>query len=734
MNYTFPLHWTVGHTPDLKMPPDTFVPATVPGAVQVDWAQAQNWEPFWKGSNVEHYRWMENVCWVYRSQLDLPEVPPDQTLFWILEGVDYHFEVRVNGVVLHEQEGMFTPVELDLTEWAGKTVTLEVGIHPPPMTPLREGEIPGTRAEANSTCKPAVSYGWDWHPRLIPSGIWKETRLELRDALHLNDLHVTPILDEGRKTGVIHAEIHPTDEEGSVVIRVLDPMGEVATERIEPLVGTFLSLALHVDQPHLWWSWDLGEPHLYTLVCELVDPQGSITDRREHRFGFRTVRLVMHEGQWERNTDIANTQALPPITLELNGVSLFARGSNWVPPDVFPGRITEETCRPLLEMAKNAHFNLLRSWGGAIVNKNSFFDLCDEMGLLVWQEFPLCCLDYPITDRYLTTLEQEARSILKQVRPHPCLAIWSGGNELFCSWSGMTMQHRAIRLLDSLCLELDPETPFLPTSPVMGMIHGNYTFRLWEDGRDIFQYSQDLDGTAFTEFGCSGPSPVEVIDSFMPEEERFPPEPGTSWDVHHGIGAWDGDPGSWLCLPALETYFGPCESLEELVAQGEWLQCEGYKAAYEEYRRRKPFVSMALNWDYNEPWPTAAGNNLVSWPHQPKPAYFAVREACRLQMVSARIPKFDWTPDETLTVELWLLNDTLESLQGPEVRVHIENDGKRLHSKTVSLPDAAENRHAQGPTVSFSLLEAVPGDLFLKLDTPDHPDLASGYRLLMRCG
>jgi len=171
--------------------------------------------------------------------------------------------------------------------------------------------------------------------------------------------------------------------------------------------------------------------------------------------------------------------------------------------------------------------------------------------------------------------------------------MWSGGNELFDSWSGMTDQSLAIRLLNSQCYLLDPLTPFIPTSPVYGMGHGHYVFRDLQTGIEVYNWMNSATGTAYNEFGMPGPSPVEILKTIIPENELFPPEKGTSRESHHAFNAWVGD--TWLCKDFLAAYFGKPNSLEELVEQGQWIQCEGYKAIYEEARRQKPYCAMASN-------------------------------------------------------------------------------------------------------------------------------------------
>ncbi|MBE6632637.1 MAG: hypothetical protein E7623_08095 [Ruminococcaceae bacterium] len=404
-----------------------------------------------------------------------------------------------------------------------------------------------------------------------------------------------------------------------------------------------------LKEPRLWWCRGQGEAVLYRWTAE------SPTHKREGQTGFRTLRLVHNAGA-DNLKGFPKSRYPAPITIELNGRRIFAKGSNWVNPELFFGRIKDETYKEQIVLAKDANMNLLRCWGGAGINKSAFYSECDKAGIMVWQEFMLACNDYSGGDDYLAVLEKEAKSIIKKLRSHPSLAIWCGGNELFNSWSGMDDQSKPLRLLNKLCYELDRDRPFLMTSPLFGMAHGGYTFIDRDTGLDVMRLFNGANNTAYTEFGVPSLASVKALKMIIPEEELFPIERTESWVLHHAFDAWGKD--SWLCPDILEYYFGETDSLEETVSNSNWLQCAGYKAIFEEARRQWPHCSMAVSWCFNEPWLTAAGNSLLSYPSEPKPAYYAVKESLRDVMPSARIEKFDWNGGETFKAELWFHNDT----------------------------------------------------------------------------
>ena len=312
----------------------------------------------------------------------------------------------------------------------------------------------------------------------------------------------------------------------------------------------------------------------------------------------------------------------------------------------------------------------------------------------------------------MTVLESEATAIIKKLRGHASLAIWCGGNELFNSWSGMDDQSAPLRLLNSLCFELDRERPFLYTSPLYGMAHGGYTFYLNRQGGEVYKSFANSRNTAYTEFGVPSISSVEALEKIIPKDELFPPRETEAWVAHHGYKAWIED--TWLCLSTLESYFGKPTSLEQLVDNSNWLQCEGYRFIFEEARRQWPHCSMAINWCYDEPWRTAANNSIIEYPVKPKPCYEFVENALRPTLFSAKIGKFTWHMGETFEAELWLLNDAAIEVSG-KVSARLSVGGQTYDLLEWSAK-AEANKNLQGPTLRFVLPSVNDDRLVLTLE------------------
>lgn len=718
------LDWELGYSKDSKTMPSKWIPAVVPGAVQLDIARAEKYQPFYYAEHWKDYLWMEDMYYTYRTSFDKPELSDGKRLLFISLGIDYEFEIVLNGEKIFSQEGMFTPVRLDLTDKLKDKNNLNVKIFPVPKI----HPFPDDRSQAAQVVKPAVSYGWDWHPRLVPLGIWDETYLDIQPQAHVDDILINYSLSNDLAKADISLELSGINLKGMLyewILRdgsgkeVLISKGSFETNRADE--------SLTLSNPELWWPHDHGIPYLYTSSFQLSDQSGSIIQTSMSKTGFRRVRLVMNEGAWNEPAGFPKTRSVPPMQVEINGRKIFCKGTNWVNPEIFPGIITRDRYNELLDRVIEVNFNILRVWGGGIVNKESFFELCDEKGILVWQEFPLACNNYEGTPHYLKILEQESGSIIKRLKSHPSLAIWCSGNELFNNWSGMTDQSAAIRLLNSQCFRFDTNTPFLPTSPVMGVGHGHYVFREWQTGEEVFQEMVRSKFTAYTEFGMPAPASVEVLRKIIPENELWPPRPGTSWESHHAYKAWVGN--TWLCQDIIEDYFGPSDSLEELVANGQLMQGEGYKCIYEEARRQKPYCSMAANWCFNEPWPTAANNSLISYPNIPKSGFYEVKNACRPVLASARLPKFKWKAGELFNAELWMLNDLPENVPAGKITVKIVTAGEQITLLEWNYMQMAADINQPGPTVRYKLPIWPVDRIKILLEVEGHPEYNSQYTL-----
>ena len=732
--------WTLGHAKELSLTPADIIPATVPGATGLDYARAKGYAPYYFGLNYLDYKWMEDEYFTYSTTLDF-ELCENEHAYLCLDGVDYEFEVRIDGNAIFYKEGAFSPSRIDVSAWGGKIHALDVVIYPIPK--LATARRKNTRDEAAACCKSASQYSWDWHPRLVPTGIWKDAYLEIHTAAPVK-LDVSYRLSDSLDRADIAVEID-TVGTGSLNLELISPDGkQIFTKAIDFSGSETVKTDLTLENPALWYPTGYGEHPVYTLRASCG------TKPIERKIGFRRVKLLRNFDDTNPNEkSFPKTRYPAPATFEVNGVRVFAKGSNWVNTEIFPALMTESRYRELITLVKDANMNILRMWGGGFINHDVFYDICDEMGIMIWQEFMLSCNLHPDDDKYLSVLKSEATYIVKNLRTHPAIVLWCGGNELFNSWSGLTDQSHPLRMLNSLCYELDRFTPFNPTSPLEGMGHGTYNtlFDIRRAGKDEAGLGGDIDCvineefitvlcrsyfTAYTEFGSSGGASPEYIKKYIMGEEDYndfsPKNP--VWVAHHAFSAWT--PDAWARPGEIDYYFGGYTDVDDFMEKSLLVQAASYKALFEEMRRQWPHCSMAINWDFNEPWPCAAGNSLINWPCEPKPAYYAVKDALRPTLASIKTGKNRFLTGERASAELYILNDSRSTLSDLKVNAYIlKGDKKELIASGV-CPVCAPRANAKFASFEFDVDETLGTVFNLTLEVEGHPEMNSSYKFIRK--
>ena len=711
------LNWKVGIKDSFDAPVKEWMDAKVPGAVQQDYATAHGWESAYIAPNTDAYKALEDVYWLYRAPLSF-ELDATQRATMVFGAIDYRYRISVNGEVLHDGEGMFSQIRCDVTKFAGQDAVLEVLIWPSPKS-----DDSGTRDQANHSCKAAACYGWDWHPRLLTSGIWDDTYLEIAPKTSVETMDVSYRLSDDHKVCDLHVAAF-TGENADVTLTV-SHNGEVVKTCRCSTDGCKAIFDVAIEEPALWYPVGYGKQELYLISVT----SGGETKTR--KIGFRRSKMVMNDGSWAV-IGYPKTRADAPATLEVNGIRVFAKGSNWVNAMLFPGDMNEAHYRSLVQKAVDCNMNLFRIWGGGYVNKESFFDICDELGVMVWQEFPLACNEYPDEDHYLTVLNNEATNIIRRLRTHPSVVMWCGGNELFNSWSGMTEQHHALRLLDSVCYKEDRFTPFIMTSPLNGMAHGpyrNYDEHIKEELITSIRKHHD---TAYTEFGAPGMSNREVILSFMSEEEFNNCEEGQpSWEGHFGFHA--GWYESWVRKVEADFYFGGYTDTDDLLRKTQFAQAMSYRSVFEEARFQWPHCSMVANWCWNEPYACAANNSVISWPDVPKPCHESIAKALRPQEAALRVSKHVWSAGERFEAEVWMLNDSAEVLPEGEITVSYNFGNGWVKWGTLCSGSIAPRTNGCCGTFSALIPAEYDGFIRIRLAVKGREDMDSEYTYICRC-
>lgn len=639
----------------------------------------------YQGRNTETVAWMAGRTWVYRRDVQVPEVAADREAVLCFKGIDYCFRIDVDGQERCRKDGMFSPTEIALTP--GRHL-VEVWIFPPPVVTRRVAGHNAGAIPLNHSLKARFSKGWDWAPCLLTAGIWDEVELIVRRRLHVRHAWVqTRLANRNRADCAVHLHLSEPVAAATITIQ-LD-----GRERQFRVVddGEFV-LPLVLTNPTLWWPNGLGRPDLVELAIA-VDVEGRTVDDYRLRTGLREVRKEPARGQSPGDT---------PHQLLINGRRLFVRGANWVPGDSCFAAMTRPRYEQQLAAFAEANFNFVRVWGGGLVEKDAFYDSCDRLGLLVMQEFPLACEAVPESDEFLRLVRQEMAAFVPRLNPHPCIAIWTGGNEHFHYWdnleggspemeaarTGFGMRfwddaemaggvdpYRNLGLLaiGGLFDKLDGSRPFQPTSGMEGEgePHGIWNFnpRLGDqrmrDCKNLYEFWNAADQHFYSECSVEGIASRQAIKQVLGTDSPALPHPDQPIWIHHKAfdACWpiprhlhpDRQANLWLDLATLEELFGAFDSLDDLIAASQWLQAEGARYLATELRRKMPHACGLVWWGANEPWPNLAGNQLVDYFGKPRPALAALKDAFAPVILSLR---YRHCVDRACKPELWISNDS----------------------------------------------------------------------------
>jgi beta-mannosidase len=494
---------------------------------------------------------------------------------------------------------------------------------------------------------------------------------------------------------------------------------------------TTLVQSLTIPRVQLWQPNGCGRPALYEARLTLLDDHENVLDRRTIEFGVRQVEAVPCDG--------APPDSLP-YSLVVNGRRVWIKGWNWTPADQLYAGVSPERYDRFLRLARDAHVNLLRVWGGGLLETEPFYRLCDRYGIMVWQEFPLSSSgidNEPASDpAYVDYIREQAEAMLPRRRSHPSLVLWCGGNELTSEgMQPLGSDHPALAELRASVETDDPQRLWLPTSPTgprfmadpehRGELHDAHGPWLWLGLREHPAFYNRIDPLLHSEFGCEGPANPETLRFIFSGDPPPPARTDAVW-MHHG-GGW------WLRPEAVEGAFGPVSDAETFVRAGQQLQAMGLQYAVEANRRRKWRCAGTLPWQFNEPWPNAVCTSAVDYFGRPKPAYYAVKRAYRPFHVSAAFRTFAWAGEAQFQADVWLHNSGEERSLLNVVAAVTDLEGRELYQENLA-GEAPENSAENVGDLSWRFPEgfAAPFILFLEVIDEEGETLARNAYLHSR--
>ncbi|MFD7462278.1 MULTISPECIES: glycoside hydrolase family 2 protein [unclassified Streptomyces] len=603
------------------------LPAQVPGCVHTDLLAAGVIPDPYVGLNEREVQWVGRRAWTYSRALAAADTSDasHERVDLVFDGLDTAATITLDGRELGRTRNMHRRYRFDVTgRHGGLHVEFASAYDEAEFVQVLTGDRPNVYPEPFQYIrKMACSFGWDWGPTLVTAGIWRPVRLERWSTARLAEVRPHVTVTDGTGRVEIHIDVERTERGAGRPLAVrATAVGAVGRAVVD---GTRAVLKLDVPDVALWWPRGYGEQPLYDLEVTLVeDGDEEPLDTWHRRIGFRTVEL-------DRSPDAHGTG----FTFVVNGVRVFARGVNWIPDDVFPSRVTPDRYRARLVQAAEAGVDLVRIWGGGIYEDDAFYDVCDELGLMVWQDFLFACAAYPEEQPLRSEVEAEARDNVVRLMPHPSLVLWNGNNENLWgfrdwdwepdlkgdSWGGGYY----LDLLPRVVAELDPTRPYTAGSPWSGSwehhpndpAHGtHHSWEVW-NRRDYAEY-RDSVPRFVAEFGWQAPPALATLRRALPDEELAPDSPGM---LHHQKA----EDGNGKLNRGIARHFDlPADDFDRWHYLAQVVQARAVAAGIEHWRSHWPVCAGTVVWQLNDCWPVSSWA-AVDGDGRTKPLYHELR-------------------------------------------------------------------------------------------------------------
>jgi Beta-galactosidase/beta-glucuronidase len=669
------------------------VDATVPGCIYRDLIKADIIKDPYFGLNSLSCEWVSQRWWLYKTVFEVTAELAGRNLRLTLSGIDYKAHIALGGVKLGEHEGMFTPFTADITQIVklGGQNELRVLLE---SAPDEMGQIGYT--SRTFTQKSRFTYRWDFCARLVHLGLYDSAFIEDFGCCAIDEADIRPVerADGGYTVGCAFM-LHGFDTGTATVRYTLSYCGALVVSksaRINVKPGkNRIRTALKVDDPKLWWPSGHGEQPLYNLEVEVTDDDG-VSDRREYTVGLRRLEFGRCDGAPEDSL---------PYVVKVNGKRIFLKGINLAPLDQLYGGLTECDYARVLGWAKDANINFVRVNGVGLIEPECFYELCDRLGIMVWQDFIQSSSgidNSPSTaPAFLRLLKSTAERAVKVKRNHVCLTVWCGGNELRQEYKTndppVSLTHKNIAMLGRLVEKLDPARLFLPSTASgpneflniaqPGRNHDVHGPWKYSGVREHYRQYNASDALFHSEFGTEGMSEVASLREFLPEEE-LAAQPFSASRVWRNHGDW------WCSFGRDSELFGGFErgELDEFVRCSQFIQAESLRYSYEANRRRMFACAGAMAWQLNEPWPNVSNTCLVDYYGKRKLAYYYVRDALEPVKPTLRYDSLEWEREGDFKAELYVINEC-EARSSTVVCKAYELDGRLLYERSIkcALPE-----------------------------------------------
>lgn len=676
--------------------------ATVPGTVHTDLLSNKRISDPFYGDNEMYLMWIENHDWEYTTTFSISKTEIIQSHIELqFEGLDTYAKVFVNDSLVLIADNMFRSWKVDVKKYIRKGKNeLNIVFESAVKKGKEEAKklsytLPGD--EKVFTRKAQYQYGWDWGPRFVTCGIWKDLKLVCwKDARILNLKSIQKSLSDSLAQLEFVCEIE-SDVDANAYLDIAnvaeDNAGQTTTKiALQKGIHSY-DLAYTLKNPQLWWCNGLGFPTMYNFKIQL-SYDSRFLDAENFKIGLRTIELIQDKDSIGKS-----------FYFKLNGVPVFMKGANYIPPDNFLPRVKKEHYKTILDNAVDANMNMLRVWGGGVYADDAFYEACDNNGILVWQDFMFACAMYPGDNHFVNNVAEEIIDQVKRLRNHPSIALWCGNNEVDEGWKNWgwqkqykytkedstTIAQNNFALFDNFIKDLvtihDGSRAYWPSSPSIGWGHkeslqegDSHYWGVWW-GMEPFENYEKKVGRFVSEYGFQGMPSLSTFKKMgvLQYNGGFEYIPGSCSHLRIDSLAFNTHqkhPKGYQTIRSyMERDFKIPNCFDNYVYVSQLLQAKGMKTGIEAHRRAKPYCMGTLYWQLNDCWPVTSWSS-IDYNNEWKASHYQVKRSYKNVIVSVEEKKD--------SCNIYVVSDLTKNESGELTMDLFDLSGKLLISKTIA--------------------------------------------------
>lgn len=656
--------------------------ASVPGTIHTDlMANGIIEDPYYR-LNERKIQWVDKKDWIYQTTFNLNNQEFNRQNHELnFKGLDTYANVYLNDSIILKSNNMHRTYIVNVKEYLLKGANvLRIVLESPIKKGLElydaldyvlpvsandqaeTGEVPGGKRINVHTRKAAYHYGWDWGPRLVTSGIWRPITMRSWDDFRICDFIINTSLNGDVATIMAQIEIESSFDNINTLLELKLDDTIISSSKLRIQKGKQqYSIPIKIDKPELWWPNGLGKQHLYNIKADLK--RKEIVSTVSKNFGIRNIALI---------SDSALRQ--PNFYFEVNGTPTFAKGVNYIPQDVFLPRVSNSDYQRILQAAKDANMNMIRVWGGGVYEDDRFYELCDSLGLMVWQDFMFACAMYPGDDGFLENVKKEAIDNVKRLSQHPSIALWCGNNEVLAAWKRWGWEQTANKeqspkvaqqiwhsydtlfhkILPSIVRQYHKEVDYWASSPSASeglpeeYSHGDtHYWGVWW-GKEPFQNFNTKISSFMSEYGFQSFPEYASFKKYAENQDKSIYSEVMKAHQRSSIG------NSTIEEYLKRNYRIPID-FEAQLYMSQLLQAEGIQMGIEAHRRNKERCMGSLYWQLNDCWPGASWSS-IDYYGKWKALHYKVKESFAPVIVS-----YEFVDDN---LQISVVSDLTTSFQG----------------------------------------------------------------------